>query len=578
VRTLHGIPVSPGVAIAPAFWLRTSESMPAQRTIRMADVTAEVARFEKALEEARNELDRMASRSGLSDAVGSIAAGHREFLRDPTLRGEVEDAIRHGRSSADFAVTVVFRRWVEKFKAMEDEFFRQRYVDLIDLERRVLRHLLREEVTKKPTPEAPAILLAQDLTPSQAIEMDRKSFVGFATEMGGATSHTAIVAKSLGLPAICALGPLANSIAPGVTLIVDGERGRLIVDPDARTLEEYRARQDRLRRRFRILKRMAELPAETPDGWPVGVLGNIEFPFEVKQAVSNGADGIGLYRTEFLYARRHAQPDEEQHVQAYREALEHLKGRPLTIRTFDFGADKFAEEIGMVREPNPFLGCRSIRYSFARPELFHTQLRAILRASAEGNIALMFPMISSVTEMRRARTILAQVQEELRRERVSFDANLRIGAMVEIPSAAIASDLLANEVDFFSIGTNDLTQYTLAVDRTNDRVAALFRPSNPAILRLLHNVVREGARHNIRVTMCGEMAAERAYTLLLLGLGIRHFSVAPSAVPEVKRVVRSVSRREAAEITRQALTHATPEEVDAYLAEASDRLLGDSAA
>jgi len=549
--------------------------MPPQRTIPHAEITGEVERFLQALAGARAELDSMAKKGDLGDAVGSIAAGHREFLRDPTLLAEVEDAIRHGRSSADFAVAMVFRRWIERFKAMEDDFFRQRYVDLIDLERRVLRQLRREEQAEKPTPDAPAILLAQDLTPSQAIGLDRKSFVGFATEMGGATSHTAIIAKSLGTPAICGLGPIANSILPGVTLIVDGERGRLIIDPDRKTLQAYRARQDRLRRRFRILKRMAELPAETPDGWPVGVYGNIEFPFEVSKAVANGADGIGLYRTEFLYAERHAQPDEEAHLQAYREALMRLKGRPLTIRTFDFGADKFGEEIGLVNEPNPFLGCRSIRYSFARPELFQTQLRAILRASAEGNVSLLFPMISSVTEMRRARTILAQVQEELRRERIPFDADMPVGAMVEIPSAAVASDLLAHEVDFFSIGTNDLTQYTLAVDRTNDRVATLFRPSNPAILRLLRTVVREGGRQNLRVTMCGEMAAERPYTLLLLGLGIRHFSVAPGAVPEVKRVVRAVPRRRAAEITAQALTRATPEEVDAYLAEEAHHLLED---
>jgi len=318
---------------------------------------------------------------------------------------------------------------------------------------------------------------------------------------------------------------------------------------------------------------MAELPAETPDGWPVGVSANIEFPFEVEQAVKNGADGIGLYRTEFLYAERQALPDEETHLAAYRQALDLLKGRPLTIRTFDFGADKFSEEVGLAGEPNPFLGCRSIRYSFARPELFQTQLRAIVRASAEGHVSLMFPMISSITELRRARTILAQVQEELRRERIPFDGRVRVGAMVEIPSSAIAADLLAQEVDFFSIGSNDLTQYTLAVDRTNDRVASLFRPSNPAILRLLRTVVQEAERRRIHVSMCGEMAAERPYTLLLLGLGIRHFSVAPAAVPEVKRVVRAVPLRRAAEITAHALTLATPEEVDAYLAEEADRLL-----
>ncbi|MGH7162793.1 MAG: phosphoenolpyruvate--protein phosphotransferase, partial [Planctomycetota bacterium] len=309
---------------------------------------------------------------------------------------------------------------------------------------------------------------------------------------------------------------------------------------------------------------------------PVGVMGNIEFPFEVDAAIRNGADGIGLYRTEFLYAQGRALPDEEAHLQAYREALERLQGRPLTIRTFDFGADKFADEMGLLGEPNPFLGCRSIRYGFARPELFRTQLRAILRASAEGRVSLLFPMISSVTELRRARTLLEEVMDELRRDRVPFDAELPVGVMVEIPSAAIGADLFAKEVDFFSVGTNDLTQYTLAVDRTNERVATLYRPSNPAILRMLRAIAQEGERRRIRVTLCGEMASERAYTLLLLGLGIRQFSVAPSAIPEVKRVVRAVARHVAARITKRALSFATPEEVDAFLADEARALVPDA--
>jgi phosphotransferase system enzyme I (PtsI) len=575
MTVLEGIAASGGVVIGPAFVRQTLETMPRRRSIRPPDIPAEVERLRLAVEEARQELDRLASGSGMTDAISSIAASHREFLRDPTLLGEVEAAIENGRSAADYAVAVVFRRWIEKFKALEDEFFRQRYVDLADLERRVLRHLRTEDPVEHPTPDHPAVLIAHDLTPSETAGMDRRSFIGIATEVGGATSHTAIIAKSLGIPAVCALGNVSDYVRPGTTVICDGESGRLIVDPDPKTLERYRELRDRLRRRFRVLKRMAELPAETPDGWPVGVFGNIEFPFEVEQAVSNGADGIGLFRTEFLYADAHALPDEEAHLHAYRDALERLKGRPLVIRTFDFGADKFATELGMAPEANPFLGCRSIRYSFARPELFRTQLRAILRASAQGRVSLMFPMISSVTEIRRARTILGQVIEELRRERVEHDANIKVGAMVEIPSAAIAADLLAAEVDFFSLGSNDLTQYTLAVDRTNDRVATLFRPSNPAILRLLKGVAQEGERHGLRVAMCGEMAGERPYTILLLGMGLRHLSVAPGTVPEVKRVVRSVTRHQAARIAERAMTLTAPEEIDEYLAEQADRLLGD---
>jgi len=574
VRTLKGIPVSPGVAIAPAHVLRTSETMPVRRRIRRQEVDEERGRFRSALAAAREELDHVVGQTGLGEAVTSIAASHREFLSDPTLIREIENAIENGPSPADWAVASVFNRWVEIFKGLEDEFFRQRYVDLVDLKRRVLRQLMEMVETEQPTPDEPRILVALDLTPTETAQLDRRSVLAFATEMGGATSHTAIVAKSLSIPAVCGIGGALDLIAPDTTIIVDGEAGTVIVDPDEAALQHYRRRREGLARRRKFLRRMATLPAETPDGWPVGVFANIEFPFEVAEAVAAGADGIGLYRTEFLYSEEGSMPDEERHLAAYREALEALKGRTLTIRTFDFGADKFAQELGIHGEANPFLGCRSIRYCFARPEIFRPQLRAILRASAEGRISVMFPMISAVTEMRRARTILGQVEEELRAANLPFDPNIQVGAMVEIPSAAITADHLAKEADFFSIGTNDLTQYTLAVDRTNERVASLFRPGNPGVLRLVRHVVREGTQAGRRVSVCGEMASERPYTLLLLGLGVRHFSVAPGAVPEVKQVVRSVTRHDAEKVADHALGLATPEEVDDYLFEQTDRLIG----
>jgi phosphotransferase system enzyme I (PtsI) len=561
------------VAIAPAFVLRTAEAMPVRRRIPRREVPGEHAHFRSALDAARTELDHVAESSGLGDAVTSIARSHKEFLADPTLIREVESAIENGPSAADWAVASVFNRWIEIFKALEDEFFRQRYVDLVDLKQRVMRQLVEMDAPPQPSTDAPGVLIARDLTPTETANLDRSAILAFATEFGGATSHTAIVAKSLSIPAVCGIGGAVDVVPPGSTLIVDGEAGLLIIDPEPATLEHYRARQARLQRRARLLRRLATRPAETLDGWPVGVFANIEFPFEVKEAVAAGADGIGLYRTEFLYSQHGSMPDEEAHLAAYREALERLHGRTLTIRTFDFGADKFAADVGLTGESNPFLGCRSIRYCFARPELFRTQLRAILRASAEGRISVMFPMISSVTEMRRARTILGQVQDELRLNNIPFDPNVHVGAMVEIPSAAVAADLLANESDFFSIGSNDLTQYTLAVDRTNERVATLFRPSNPGVTRLLRKVVREGVKAGIRVSICGEMASERPYTLLLLGLGVRHFSVAPGAVPEVKRVIRSLTRREAQEVAAKALELSTPEEVDDFLFEESDRLI-----
>ena len=573
MRTLQGIPVSPGVAIAPAFVLRTADTMPVRRRIPRREVPGEHAAFRAALAQAREELGQVAASTDLGDAVTSIARSHKEFLNDPTLIREVESAIENGPSPADWAVASVFNRWIEIFKGLDDEFFRQRYVDLVDLKQRVLRQLVSMDAPEKPSPDAPAVLFAQELTPTETADLDRHSILAFATELGGATSHTAIVAKSLSIPAVCGLGGALDVVPPGQTVIVDGEAGLVVIDPDEATIDHYLERQARLRRRSRLLRRLAAVPAETLDGWPVGVFANIEFPFEVEEAVAAGADGIGLYRTEFLYDLQSGMPDEEAHLAAYREALARLRGRTLTIRTFDFGADKFAADVGLTGESNPFLGCRSIRYCFARPELFRTQLRAILRASAEGRISLMFPMISSVTEMRRARMILGQVQDELRLANLPFDAHLHVGAMVEIPSVAVAADHLAKEADFFSIGSNDLTQYTLAVDRTNERVANLFRPSNPGVTRLLRQAVREGNNAGIRVSICGEMASEKPYTLLLLGLGVRHFSVAPGAVPEVKRVVRSLTRREAQDVAARALEFSTPEEVDDYLYEQAERLI-----
>jgi phosphotransferase system enzyme I (PtsI) len=577
VRTYQGVPISPGIAIGAAVVQRAEDAAPARRAIPPERVEAEVARLREAVEHARGELSGTADEATLPPAVRSIAASHREFLRDPVLLGAVEETIRNGRVEADWAVASVFRSWVERFKALSDDFFRQRHVDLLDLQRRVLRRLARPAPAEEPPAEGPRVLVATELTPSAAAELPRRGIAAFCTESGGSTSHTAIVAKSLRLPAVCGLGRAMTEIESGATLVVDGETGAVVLDPDRATLRRYRERQAALERRFRVLRRIAQLPTETPDGWPVSVLGNIEFPFEVAEAVRNGAEGIGLYRTEFLYGGGGGgPPDEETQLEAYREALSQLRGRPLTIRTFDFGADKFSAEAGLGCEPNPFLGCRSIRFSFARPDLFRTQLRAILRASGEGRVDLLLPMIASVTELRRALAMIDRAKEELHRERQPFDHALRVGVMIEIPAAALGADILAREASFFSIGTNDLTQYTLAVDRTNERVASLFRPANPAILRLLQQTVREAERHRLPVTVCGEMAAERPYTLLLLGLGVRQLSVAPALIPDVKRVVRGVARRTAARVATRALDFSSPEDVDLFLAEETARLLPDA--
>jgi phosphotransferase system enzyme I (PtsI) len=370
--------------------------------------------------------------------------------------------------------------------------------------------------------------------------------VGFATDAGGRTSHTAIVARALGIPAVVGLGAITADVSGGDTVIVDGTNGLVIIGPDENTLKKYRTLERGFKDFQEKLTLLHHLPTETLDGYRLQLLANIEFPEEVDSALEAGADGVGLYRTEFLFTDS-SPPDEDVQFRAYREALKKMDNKPVVIRTLDLGADKVPVDSPLARESNPFLGCRSIRYSLLHIDMFKIQLRAMLRASAFGNLKIMLPMISSVDEVRRTKVILSDVMEELREQSVSFNSDIEVGVMVEVPSAALTVDILAREVDFFSIGTNDLIQYSLAVDRVNERVAELYQPVHPAILRLLKETIQTGKRYGIGVSMCGEMSAEVIYTILLLGMGLESFSVTPVNIPEVKKVIRSVTMRESRE-------------------------------
>jgi phosphotransferase system enzyme I (PtsI) len=572
-RILQGFPVSPGIAIQQAFVLDTEHFQVPERFIGPEEVEAELQLLETAREQALTEVKDLQVR--YRDVLGSetvdIFKFHQLMLMDQGLREDIAGKIREDRFTAAYAITRAFLTRIQAFRSLEDSYLREREADLADVKRRLLRALFgtRREELKSLT--GPVCLVARDLAPSQTATLDTTKVIGFAIDAGGRTSHTAIVARALGIPAVVGLGDITRALAGGDTVIIDGTKGVVVVNPTEETLKVYRARRTQFIEFARDLTELRSLPAETIDGYRITILANIEYPGEIAQALENGAEGIGLYRSEFLYTE--GEPDEEVHFRAYRRAVEEVDGRPLVIRTLDLGADKFSEHLNHQLEPNPFLGCRSIRYCFQRPELFRMQLRAILRASAYGPIKIMLPMISSLEEVRASKKVIFSVMDELEREGINFDDRIPVGIMVEVPSAALTADLLAQEVAFLSIGTNDLVQYTLAVDRMNERVADLYQPAHPAVLRLIRNVIEAGRRHGVEVSMCGEMSGEVAYTLLLVGMGLRTFSISPGSIPEVKKVTRAIAMRESMGVVERIFSFAEATETEAFLRERAQRII-----
>lgn len=580
MHSRSGIPVAPGVAIGPAMLFGAESFRIPQRFVSVDAVEAELGRFESALNLVSDSLEEneRVARERLGDQYGAIFGAHRMMLQDPKLRGEIESLIRSKCFSPEFAASRVLRNYARAFRNLGNPYLAERAADVIDLEKRLLRALLGEQHPELSHLTEPVIVLAHNLTPSETANLDRKNVLGFATEAGGHTSHTAILAGALELPAVVGIGHFLTEVSAGDVVIIDGNRGSVIVDPDDETLERYRAEAVVAESQTERLAALQTVEAKTIDGTRVHVMGNIEFPQEVAQCQKRGADGVGLYRTEFLYLGADHAPTEEEHYSAYCEVIEALEGQPVTIRTLDLGADKIPGNHAEfhTQADNPALGLRSIRLSLRDIDQFKVQLRAILRAAVKGPVRIMFPLITSLLELRKARMILGDVIEDLEESGVEFTRDVSVGMMVEVPAAALLADQFAKEVDFFSIGTNDLIQYALAVDRSDQTVASLYRAGDPSILRLIRMVIDSAREQGIPVTVCGQMSSDPKYIPLLLGMGLRSLSVTPMAVPEVKDVIGHLSLADAEAIAEHAMSLDVARDVENYLRGEVSRLLGDS--
>ncbi|MCE5303855.1 MAG: phosphoenolpyruvate--protein phosphotransferase [Planctomycetaceae bacterium] len=569
MQKLQGIAVSPGVAIGEALVMDNEGFRIPRRFVARDAVVDEVERLDKAVAAAAAEIahHRETVSAELGEKYGAIFEAHLQMLQDSRLRSELEEMIRQRHYSPEYAVSRTLRRYAQVFQRLESSYLAERASDIFDIEKRLLRHLLGRRREGIAHLTSAVLVLAHNLTPSETANLDRRYVRGFVTEIGGPGSHTAIVAEALEIPAVVGTGPFLTEVSGGDQVIIDGDKGLVILQPDEETLAKYRHEAEEIRTLAARLEPLRDLPAETRDGVRVQLLGNIEFPYEVDHCVDRGADGVGLYRTEFLYLGAEAEPTEEVHYQAYTRVVQAMGDKPVVIRTFDMGADKMPNMSHFDDERNPCLGLRSIRLALRNLPIFRTQLRAVLRASATGNVQIMFPLVSTMLELRQAKMVLADVMEDLEERHIEFNRKVPVGMMVETPASVMMIDRFVEEVDFLSIGTNDLIQYTLAVDRSNKDVVGLYNPADPAVLRLISMAIRAAIGKNVPINMCGQMSGSPLYTMLLLGLGLRRFSATPSAIPEVKNVCRKVTIAECEAVAARAMTMENARDVRSFLKE-----------
>lgn len=565
---MKGIGVSPGIAIGRAFVIKKSKATASGILLTdETEISAEIVRFEKSVNQAVDELEAIKSNKNLSlqDEDLAILDTQIELLTDPQLRDDVIEKITSDRKNSNDALIEVIEIFVQLFEGMEDEYMRARAADIKDIGNRILKHLdgAGNPLIRNLQPNT--IIIAEDISPSETITMDIAHVVGFATRAGSKTSHTAIIAKAKGIPAVVGCGDGIGTIKNDDLIILDGISGSVYINATQDIITDYKAKKERYQQSASRLKVLKNQPAITTDGKKITLSSNIGAAEEFTDVFEYGGEGVGLLRTELLFMNRDTFPTEDEQFEFYKNVALQSKGIPVIIRTIDIGGDKHLPYFNLPAELNPFLGYRAIRICLDRKELFITQLRAILRASVFGNLKMMFPMISNVLEVRSAKQIVDEAKAELSKEGITFNTDIKVGIMIEIPSAAVMADILAKEVDFFSIGTNDLCQYTLAVDRMNEKISHLYDPFNPGVLRLISNVIEQGHKHGIHVGMCGEMASDPLATLLLLGMGLDDFSMSAAAIPAIKDIIINRSITKAKEIYNNIMQIDSSEEIIAYL-------------
>ncbi|MBU1077340.1 MAG: phosphoenolpyruvate--protein phosphotransferase [Spirochaetes bacterium] len=547
MMTLKGIPVSPGIAIGKAHIFDEEKYIIPKYKIELESIQKEITKFNQALQKTKNELKKI--QKVFTDKIKNEKLDffkmHLLILDDPYLKDSVLIEIAENNKNAEWALYDVMSKHINSLSNIEDEYLSERVADLYDLAKRIMKNLLKKRENRLSDIEGKAIIIAKNLAPSDTVDMEKSKIIGFATDFGGRTSHTAIVSRALEIPAVIGLEDVSSKVHEGDNIIVDGSNGIVIINPEEGTLKEYQTAYNIFQKYSEELKKIKSLDSITLDKKRIKLAGNIEIREEIESVINHGGQGIGLFRTEFLYLNRTTLPTEKELFAIFKEAAEKTKPNAVIYRTLDIGGDKFGEAFKITDEMNPFLGYRAIRFCLENPEIFNTQLSAIIKAAYYGNGAIMIPMISSVDEIIKVKEMIGKLEETLTKNNEKFTKDIKIGAMIEIPSAAITIDIISKEVDFISIGTNDLVQYTLAVDRNNSKISHLYEPFHPAVLRLIKTITDSAHKNNIPVHVCGELAAEAMATILFVGMDIDELSMSAIAIPEIKKLIRSIRYKDA---------------------------------
>lgn len=566
MKTINGIAAAAGIAIAKVYELKAPELSYEKKTVE--DKEHELKRLDDALQTSIGELEKIKehTRKTIGEEQAEIFSAHLLILNDPESINPIKDKINEGQI-AEAALDEVTSSFIEMFESMDNEYMQERAADIRDVSRRILAHLLGVQFPNPALIDEEVVVVANDLTPSDTAQLNRQYVKGFATDIGGRTSHSAIMARSLEIPAVVGTRNVTEEVKAGDTLIIDGLEGNVIINPNEETLAAYREKQENYEEQKKEWAKLKNEKTLTADGEQVELAANIGTPDDIEGVLNNGGEAVGLYRTEFLYMGKSALPSEDEQYEAYKEVLEKMEGKPVVVRTLDIGGDKELDYLDLPKELNPFLGFRAIRFCLENEHVFRPQLRALLRASVHGNLKIMFPMIATLEEFRQAKALLLEEKEALQAEGIPVSDDIEVGIMVEIPSTAVIAKQFAKEVDFFSIGTNDLIQYTMAADRMNEQVSYLYQPYHPAILNLVHHVIEAAHSEGKWVGMCGEMAGDPIAIPILLGLGLDEFSMSATSILPARSQIRNLSKKEMASYTEQLLNMETAEEVVAFIKE-----------